>query len=105
MPPRPRRACISWPQAVSPSSLRGSRRETTWKESMSASAIMAVGRFEPVEEPGLRKRPVALQRCHRDTKRFSRLALGEPGEVTELHDAAGARLDHLELRQRLVEGH
>ena len=62
------------------------------------------GSLESIEEPRLREVPVAFQRGHRDLESLGRLTLGQPGEEAELHHAACACIDGLELRQRFVEG-
>jgi hypothetical protein len=56
-----------------------------------------------VEQPRLREVPVALQGRERDPQRFGRRVLAQPCEVSELDDPAGARIDRLEFRQRLVQ--
>ena len=47
--------------------------------------------MQPVEKPGFGELPIALEGRDRDPHRLRRLALRESGEVTQLHDAAGAR--------------
>src|SRR5262245_43938582 len=55
-----------------------------------------------VLEPSADEAPVPLDRAHRQPERLRRLLDREAGEVTQLHDAALARVLALELGQGLL---
>jgi hypothetical protein len=46
-----------------------------------------------IQQPGPREVPVSLQCRERDAERVGGLALAEAGEIPELDDAAGARIE------------
>src|SRR5580700_12334735 len=59
--------------------------------------------LHPIEQPGTRELPIPPHRCHGNAQRLRGLFVGMTAKISKLDDLRRARINLLQIPQRLVE--